>query len=348
MKLTSFLTALIGLWAMFSYGQQKKHYVVRTIAFYNVENLFDTINEPKTFDDDRTPEGKDRWTTERYKDKLAKIARVISEVGAEVTGNSPDIIGLCEIENYEVLYDLTTQTILADKNYGIVHFDSPDERGVDVALLYKKNVFLPTHFKNYPLYLYDDDGSRDYTRDQLLVSGLLDGEEMHFIVNHWPSRVGGEARSRPRREAAALLNKKIITSLREINPKAKILSMGDLNDDPTSSSLKEVLKTEGKKNEVKEDGLYNPMEEMAKKGYGSLAHRDSWNLFDQLFFTATLLHNDGATYGYWKAGIFNKRYLITDSGKYKGYPFRSYDNNNYTGGYSDHFPVYVYLIKEVD
>ena len=323
--------------------------MVRTIAFYNVENLFDTINDPTTFDDGRTPEGKYRWTPERYRDKLSRIARVISEIGAEVSGASPDIIGLCEVENYEVVNDLVNKTRLSAENYGIIHFDSPDERGIDAALLYKKDVFTPTSFKNYPLYLYKDNGHRDYTRDQLLVSGLLDGEEIHFIVNHWPSRSGGEARSRPRREAAAALNKKIIAQIKAINPKAKIISMGDLNDGPSDSSLKKVLETKGKRKNLEESDLYNPMEAMAKKGYGSLAHGDSWNLFDQLFFTAALLedHNPGG-YRYWKAGIFNKRYLMTASGRYKGYPFRSYAGGSYTGGYSDHFPVYLYLIKKFD
>ncbi len=348
MKRTTFLFLLMVLWNTFSYSQDEKKYKVRTIAFYNVENLFDTINNPSTFDDDRTPEGKDGWISEYYNDKLDKIARVISEIGADVTGTSPDIIGLCEIENYDVLHDLVNNTKLSEKNYGIVHFDSPDDRGIDVALLYKRNVFTPTSFKNYPLYIYNSDGRRDYTRDQLLVSGLLDGEEIHFIVNHWPSRRGGESRSRPLREAAAALNKKIIALLRDINPGAKVISMGDLNDDPSSSSLKNILETKGKKAKVKDEDLYNPMEEIAKKGYGSLAHRDNWNLFDQIFFTAALLEEKSLGYRYWKAGIFNKRYLMTASGRYKGYPFRSYANGSYTGGYSDHFPVYIYLIKEVD
>ncbi len=346
MRSIPFLPLVLVLWSVFSYPQAQKHYTVRTIAFYNVENLFDTINDPDTFDDDRTPKGKDHWTSEYYTDKLHKIARVISEIGAAVTGTSPDIVGLCEVENYEVLYDLVHNTKLSDENYGIIHFDSPDERGIDTALLYKKEVFLPMSFKNYPLYLYHKDGRRDYTRDQLLVSGLLDGEELHFIINHWPSRSGGEARSRPGREAAAALNKKIISLIRATNPKAKVISMGDLNDDPSSSSLKKVLKTGGKRHKVKAGALYNPMEALAKRGLGSIAHHDNWHLFDQLFFTETLLKENKAGYRYWKAGIYNKPYLMVSSGRYKGYPFRSYTRGTYTGGYSDHFPVYLYLIKE--
>lgn len=329
-------------------AQEKKTYLVRTVAFYNVENLFDIYNDPKTHDDDRTPDGKDHWTEDIYKDKIKNMAKVIADIGADVTHTAPDIIGLAEIENITVLNDLVNDSQLKKFNYGIVHFDSPDERGIDVALLYKKNVFTPTSFDHIPLHLKDDDGSPDYTRDQLLVTGILDDEEIHFIVNHWPSRSGGEAKSRPKREAAAALNKKIIDSLQDINSKSKIISMGDLNDDPINSSMKEVLKTKGDKDKVRGKNLYNPMEEMLKKGLGSLAYRDGWNLFDQIFFTAELLKKDKRSFRYWQAHIYNKPYLIQRQGQYKGYPFRSYANGNYTGGYSDHFPVYIYLVKEAN
>ncbi|ATA89288.1 endonuclease [Capnocytophaga stomatis] len=325
---------------------QEKKFMVRTIAFYNVENLFDTINDPRKFDDDRTPEGADRWTSKIYNDHVQKIAKVISEIGSDVTKQAPDVVGLCEVENENVIVDLINTDYLKKYNYGIVHYDSPDSRGIDVALIYKKNVFKPVSTSKHPLKIYDADGKRRYTRDQLLVSGMFDGELMHFIVNHWPSRSGGEAVSRPKREAAATLNKKIIDSLLAKNPDAKILSMGDFNDDPTNTSFKKILKTEGKKEKVKSGGLYNPMEEMLKKGIGSLAYQDGWNLFDQIYFTQELLKEDKSTYRYWKAAVFNKSYLANPQGRYKGYPFRSMSNGNYTWGYSDHFPVYLYLIKE--
>lgn len=325
---------------------QEKKFMVRTVAFYNVENLFDTINDPNKFDDDRTPEGADRWTSKVYKDHVQKIAKVISEIGSDVTKQAPDIVGLCEIENQDVIVDLINTDYLKKYNYGIVHYNSPDSRGIDVALIYKKNVFKPTSTSKHELVVYDPDGKRRYTRDQLLVSGTFDGEPMHFFVNHWPSRSGGEAASRPKREAAAALNKKIIDSLLTKDPNAKILSMGDFNDDPTNASFKKVLKTEGKKENVKSGGLYNPMEEMLKKGIGSLAYQDGWNLFDQIYFTQELLKDDKSTYRYWKAAVFNKSYLANQKGRYKGYPFRSMSNGNYTWGYSDHFPVYLYLIKE--
>ncbi len=327
---------------------QKTKYKIRTIAFYNVENLFDTVNDSLTFDDQRTPNGKYKWTKKRYYQKIENISKVLSQIGKELTGASPDIIGLCEIENKQVLVDLVNHPNLKNKNYGIVHHDSPDERGIDVALLYKQKAFIPNTINNHRLLLFDDDGFRNYTRDQLIVEGVLDGENIYFIVNHWPSRSGGEAKSKPNRINAAKLNKKIIDSVQHLNPEAKLISIGDFNDDPANSSFKKVLKTIGKKKNVKDKELYNPFEKMYKKGLGSLAYRDKWNLFDQIFVTKSLISNIKNGYTFWKAGIYNPSYIINSKGKYKGYPFRTYAGGNYSKGYSDHFPVYMFLIKHID
>jgi endonuclease/exonuclease/phosphatase family metal-dependent hydrolase len=346
MKISPYFLGFCLLFSFVTVAQQKQ-YKVNTIAFYNVENLFDYEDDPLIFDDDRTPEGKDHWTKEIYEAKLANMAKVISEIGADVTGTSPALIGVSEVENRRVLEDLLNQEPLVNKDYGIVHFDSPDRRGIDVALLYQKGVFIPTNYKSYELVIFDDEdrSKRIYTRDQLLVSGMLDGEKISVIVNHWPSRSGGEERSRPKRIKAAELNKHIIDSLFNEDPYAKILTMGDLNDDPTSPSVKDVLKTKSEREDLKPMELYNPMEDMYKKGMGTLAYRDAWNLFDQIILSAELTKKDYGSYRFYKAGIFNKNYLATPRGQYKGYPFRSFVNG-YTGGYSDHFPVYVYLIKE--
>lgn len=329
----------------FTLFAQKKSYQIRTIAFYNVENLFDIENDSLTFDDDRTPEGKDNWTLDRYEKKVEHISRVLSEIGNDITNTSPDIIGLCEVENNAVIEDLIAHKNLQDKNYGIVHFDSPDERGIDVALLYKKAAFIPNSYKSHRLLLFNEDGFRDYSRDQLVVGGFLDNEQFYFIVNHWPSRSGGEARSKPNRMAAAELNKRIIDSIVRFDANAKIISMGDLNDDPTSDSLKKVLRTKGKPNTLEPNDLFNPMERLFKKGVGSLAYRDKWNLFDQLFFTANLVSKPKDSYSFWKAAVFTPSYLLDPSGRYKGYPLRTYAGGSYVGGYSDHFPVYMYLVK---
>jgi len=332
---------------LISFSQESNTYKIRTVAFYNVENLFDIENDSLTFDDDRTPEGKDHWTKERFAKKVARISQVLSEIGNEVTATSPDVIGLCEIENRQVIEALVAHPNLRDRGYEIIHYDSPDERGIDVALLYKKSAFIANSFKSHRLLLYKKEGFRDFTRDQLVVGGILDNEQFHFIINHWPSRSGGEARSKPNRLAAAKLNKRIIDSLQKLDIQTKIISMGDFNDDPVDESLKLVLRTKGKIKDLDSLSLFNPMVKLYKKGVGSLAYRDKWNLFDQLYFTSNLVNDKLATFGFWKADVFNPTYLLDPNGKYKGYPLRTYAGGAYIGGYSDHFPVYMYLIKKI-
>ena len=175
---------------------------------------------------------------------------------------------------------------------------------------------------------------------------MLDGEKIHLIVNHWPSRSGGEKRSRSKRIKAAKLNRQIIDSIFSDDPYAKIITMGDLNDDPTNPSVKDHLNAKRKVSNLDIKELYNPMEDLAKQGYGSLAYRDSWNLFDQIIISTELTKKDFSNYRFYKAGIYNETYLVNAHGRYKGYPYRSFASGSYTGGYSDHFPVYIYLIKE--
>ncbi len=345
-----YLLLVLCLFYAFAKAQSDKTYKVHTIAFYNVENLFDTENDPITYDDDRTPTGKDRWTEAIYEDKVKKMAGVIAEIGEEVANNAPAIIGLAEVENLATVQALANDPSLLPKDYGIAHFDSPDRRGIDVALLYQKKLFKPTNISKHELLIYDrnNDDKRVYTRDQLLVSGLLDGDKIHVIVNHWPSRSGGEARSRSKRIAAAELNMELIDSLQSVDPYAKIITMGDLNDDPTSPSVKKTLAAKGDRDKVQDKELFNPMENMYKKGLGTLAYRDGWNLFDQIIITEPLIRKEYDSYRFFKAGIHNKTYLSSPKGRYKGYPYRSFANGGYTGGYSDHFPVYIYLIKEAN
>ena len=345
-----YLLLVLCLFYAFAKAQSDKTYKVHTIAFYNVENLFDTENDPITYDDDRTPTGKDRWTEAIYEDKVKKMAGVIAEIGEEVANNAPAIIGLAEVENLATVQALANDPSLLPKDYGIAHFDSPDRRGIDVALLYQKKLFKPTNISKHELLIYDrnNDDKRVYTRDQLLVSGLLDGDKIHVIVNHWPSRSGDEARSRSKRIAAAELNMELIDSLQSVDPYAKIITMGDLNDDPTSPSVKKTLAAKGDRDKVQDKELFNPMENMYKKGLGTLAYRDGWNLFDQIIITEPLIRKEYDSYRFFKAGIHNKTYLSSPKGRYKGYPYRSFANGGYTGGYSDHFPVYIYLIKEAN
>ncbi|MDV7186375.1 endonuclease/exonuclease/phosphatase family protein [Lutibacter sp. TH_r2] len=329
-----------------TFSQEK--YKIRTVAFYNLENLFDTENDT-LINDEASPimEMKaDRNII--YQKKLENMSKVISEIGVKETNNSPAIIGVVEIENKKVLEDLIATDNLKSKDYSIIHYNSPDLRGIDVALLYQSKYFRPTHHESFELKIFDTDGARVYTRDQLLVSGYLDDELIHIIVNHWPSRRGGEKRSRPSREKAAYLTTQIIEKIKLTDPNPKVLIMGDLNDDPYNSSLKKVLKTKTKKKKVKEGDIYNPYEDMFRRGHNTLVYRDNINLFDQIMFTSPLLttKKDYSSFKMWKANIFNPQYLTNQSGKYKGYPHRSFVGSNWNGGYSDHYPVYIYLIKE--
>ncbi len=330
-------------------GFSQKKYQIRTVAFYNVENLFDTINDPKKYDE-ASPIMEIKGNRKKiYYQKVNNMAKVISLIGKKESKQSPAIVGLVEVENKAVIQDMLNTRYLKSQNYGIVHYDSPDARGIDVALIYKKSVFKPAHHKSYFLELRDEDGKLEYTRDQLLVSGYLDGDYMHFIVNHWPSRRGGEKKSSPKREAAAALNLKIIEDIKEQDPNPKVIIMGDLNDDPTSPSVKKVLKTERKKSKAKKrNRLFNPMENMFKKGLNTLGYRNNINLFDQMILSSPFLvskKNDYKSYRFFKAMIYNPRYLILQKGRYKGYPFRSWSGGKFTKGYSDHYPVYVYLIR---
>jgi uncharacterized membrane protein len=369
MKNSIFFAILFVVTTAISAQTQSKKYVVHTVAFYNFENLFDTINNPNN-DEEWLPKGLQRWTSKKYNQKLENLSRVLMQIGTnDQQKESPTFIGGCEIENRGVLEDLVKQPNIIKSDYGIVHFDSPDKRGIDVALLYQKKHFRPTSFVNIPLLVYrgndvktekkeketeedkaDNDkteiavDTRVYTRDQLLVTGMLDGEEINIIVNHWPSRSGGEKKSSPFREAAGRLNRKIMDSIYKINPNAKIISMGDLNDGSYNKSVKEGVGAKLKKSEVKQFGVYNPFEQMAKDGNASLFYRDAGDIFDQIMVSETLIKNDYSSFQYWKAGIYNKPFMIQTTGQYKGYPLRHQANEV---GFSDHFPVYIYLIKEI-
>ena len=332
-----------------SIAQEKRNFKIHTIAFYNVENLFDTINDVNK-NDEASPIMEIKFNrSEIYNKKVNNMASVIADIGTDLVKKSPSIVGLCEVENRNVIEDLLKDKNLKDKNYEIIHYDSPDERGIDVAMIYNEDVFKITSTKSHELIIYDNKSSkRNYTRDQLVVSGLLEGELIHLIVNHWPSRSGGEERSRAGRMAAAELNKKIIDSLQGKYKDAKIITMGDFNDDPHDDSMKKILNAKKHIKDVKENGIYNPMETiLSDQGIGTNAYRDVWQLFDQILVSKPFLNKNYNSYQFYKAGVFNKSYLINKSGRYKGYPFRSFSWGSFTGGYSDHLPPYIYLIKEI-
>jgi hypothetical protein len=366
MRIKKVIAILFVISSIFEANAQQKKYVVRTVAFYNFENLFDTI-KGTNFDDEWLPKGLQRWTSEKYKQKLENLSTVLMQIGKnDKQQEAPALIGGCEIENRHVLEDLVKHPNIIKYDYGIVHFDSPDKRGIDVALLYQKKHFKPTSFINIPLIIYRGNNNekdketeedkiekdkieiaydnRVYTRDILLVTGFLDGEEINVLVNHWPSRSGGEKKSSPFREAAGRLAKKTMDSIYNKNPNAKIILMGDLNDGSYNKSVKLGIGAKLKKAEVQQFGIFNPFEQMFKDGNSTLFYRDSGDIFDQIMVSETLIKEDFSTYQYWKSGIYNKPFMIQKFGRYAGYPLRHSENEI---GYSDHFPVYIYLVKEV-
>lgn len=322
---------------MFSYfkstGRIKQAY---TIAFYNLENLFDTKDDPTTLDDDFTPKGRKNWNYKRYKNKIRKLGNVIAQLGTNKSFYAPAIVGVVEVENQKVLEDLVASKNLKNHQYGIVHYDSPDERGIDVALLYKKEFFELLHSETFPLYLEDEQGNRDYTRDILLVKGNLNGELIYVLVNHWPSRRSGEDLTEEKRIKAAQLATQITAGIISKNANAKIIIMGDFNDNPSNISVKKHLVN---------NTFYNPMERLINTGNGTLNYKKTWHLFDQIIFSKNFFNNEKEKHSFKYAAVFDRYFLKEWSGKYKGNPFRTYIGKWYQGGFSDHFPVYVYLKK---
>ena len=307
-----------------------------TIAFYNLENLFDTVDDDYHDDDDFLPDSDRKWTQKRYKKKIRKLGYTIAHIGASLTNKPPAIVGLAEVENMNVVEDLIMSKFLVEHNYDFVHFDSPDERGIDVALIYRKEVFEEIHAEAFPIKLYDEHNNRDYTRDILLVNGKLNGEEVHIVVNHWPSRREGVELTEPSRIIASEKVSEIIYAIRKNNPDVKLIIMGDFNDDPKSKSIKRL---------IHEHDLYNPMENLMSYHRGSLNHQLQWNLFDQILFSTNFFEATPNKHRFSKADIFDKEFLKQFKGKYKGSPFRTYVGRRYKGGYSDHFPVYIQLKK---
>ncbi|TVZ52393.1 endonuclease [Dokdonia sp. Hel_I_53] len=312
----------------FAKAQQKQN---TCIAFYNLENLFDTTNNPHNLDDDFTPEGIRNWNTYKYEKKLEKLSSVISKIGRIETNTAPSILGVAEVENKSVLEDLIATDRLKEENFGIVHYDSPDERGIDVALLYKKNDFIVIESKPITLMLEAKEGGRDYTRDILYVKGNLHDSTVHILVNHWPSRRQGANDTAHKRITAAARNREIIDNILAANPDARIIVMGDFNDGPHSESIKTHL--------AKTD-LYNPMLYLGTKYAGSLNHKFEWFIFDQILMTNNFVKMHKNPLLYDKSDIFNDFFITEFEGRFKGNPFRTYAGDRYLGGYSDHFPVY--------
>ncbi len=344
MKKIFLLAVVILMTSCLPYAQDKQ-YQVFGVAFYNLENLFDTINNNGKYDHEFSPSGARQWNGDKYRSKLKNMAYAISQMATKTTPIGPAVIGVSEIENKSVLDDLVKHDLIKKWHLQVVHHDSPDRRGVDVGLLYNPRFFQVLNVTNHTLKIASYPDFR--TRDQMCVTGLLAGEKVSIIVNHWPSRIGGQEQSSYLREAAAALNKEIADSLWKDDPNQGVIIMGDLNDDPMDKSTAKVLGAKKSKEDVGTHDFYNPWWSILDKGIGTLAYRGQWNLFDQIIISGNLIGNDPNKLKLFKAEVLNKEFLKTTEGDRKGYPLRTYSAGVFLNGYSDHFPTEIFLVREM-
>ena len=352
-----FLTLLfvVGWSFSISLTAQTTGQTIRCVAFYNLENLFDTIHDEGKNDYEYLPDGGMKWTSLKYEHKLDRMAYAISQLGTDEDPRGAVCVGVAEVENIGCLNDLCERLKQHHRNYTPILLEGPDRRGVDVGFLYNPDFFKPARVSGYPLKAHYADGGVVKSRLQLVVSGYLlepgssaRPEKVHIIVNHWPSRYGGELSSRPTRDTAAMLTRSICDSIYRREPRAKIIIMGDLNDDPMNHSCADILQARKTRDEVTEQGFFNTMWLKLENGIGSLAYRGSWNLFDQIIISEPLMNEqlNSGKWCYWKSQIFNKDFLTVQEGSEKGTPLRTHKGGVWQDGYADHYPTMIYLIKQ--
>jgi len=311
-------------------------------VFYNVENLFDLVDDSLTADDEFTPEGDKRWTSKRYYDKIDRIARTLSAVGEL---EMPAIIGLCEVENEGVIYDLLEHRYFTSVDFRFLHRDSPDRRGIDVALVYNPQVFTPDTVDWIRIRFPFDPESA--TREILYARGkIFHSDTLHIFINHWPSRWGGVEATKPKRAEVAFRLKSYTDSLLSVYTSPNMIIAGDLNDNPTDASVEDIL---GAGVKCKEEAfcLVNLMlDDFNNPHYGSLKYKADWEVYDQLIVSSPLLKEKGLRVLNGEGHIFHAPFLITEDKRYLGTkPFRTYAGPQYLDGYSDHLPVYLELVK---
>lgn len=356
MKRSFIVAALLLLMSLSASAQKTQQNYV--IGFYNLENLFDIYDDPVKNDSEFLPEGKNKWTQAKYEKKLHNMAKVIRSM-ADNNKRWHTILGISEIENRLIIEDLVSQPEIADANYQIVHYDSPDRRGVDVALLYKPDQFtyldsesIPFDF-NSDIDFSDTDTSYFKTRDILMVHGLIAGEHFAFYVAHLPSRIGGKGGNLRGRGGEIIYNHAMM--MEEKYPGIKIVAMGDMNDNPTDDSMAKYLHGQERLENVTPGEFFSPYVSMLKAGYGSLCYQGVWSIYDLELVNYNLAHapdgglkiqpvtkNHGKEY---YGVVFKRPWMTTQKGQYKGYPFRTFSNGAFVGGYSDHYPTYIVIGK---
>ena len=357
-KITIILSVLLISLAATAQETKVKSYVV---GFYNLENLFDTYDDPAKNDEEFLPDGRNQWTETKYQKKLHNMATVIKSM-AETNGRFHSVLGVSEIENRLVLEDLVSQPEIASANYQIVHYDSPDVRGIDVGLLYRPDQFrlldsesIPFDFNSADIEfsLESEDRVSFKTRDILMAHGLLDGEEFAFYVAHLPSRIGGKGWDLRSRGAEIIYDH--ASKMMAQYPGIKIVVMGDMNDNPTDVSMTQYMHGKEKPEQVGKEDFFSPFWSMLKAGYGSLAYQGTWNIYDIILVNEALVNAPDGGFRIRPLGkkgfygvVYKKPFMITQRGQYKGTPFRTFSNGAFIGGYSDHLPTYIVLEKEVN
>lgn len=373
--LLSFALFLLALTTLSSFTTrseltQQKRYALYGVAFYNLENLFDTLHDAGKNDYEYLPTGTMKWGKMKYEAKLHNMSRVLSELCTDKLPGGAAVIGVSEIENSNVLDDLLKQPSLAKRGYKYVDVPSYDRRGVECAFFYNPRLFQMERYfcvqYNYgpsgkvddPMlgFTIDDKGKVQaidhlqgdttyITRGFLVMEGRLAGEKMFFIVNHWPSRAAGDEV----RQRAGWQVRQLKDALMKSEPGSKVVIMGDMNDDPGNKSMTEQLGCKSELKQVKgDDDMYNPWyNTLYKVGQGTLLYNGKWNLFDQIVVSGNLVGKDRSTLKYYQHAIYMRDYLFQQEGRYKGSPLRTHAGGVWLNGYSDHLPTQIYLVKEV-
>lgn len=350
-------------------GADQKKFKLYGVAFYNLENLFDTVHDAGKNDYEYLPSGTMKWDKMKYEAKLHNMSRVLSELCTDKLPMGAAVIGVSEIENDKVLADLLKQPALAGKGLKYVNVPSYDRRGVECGFLYNPRLFQmeryfcveycygPTDKIDDPLVgFYTDEqgkvqsygklqGDTTYiTRGFLVMEGHLADEKLFFIVNHWPSRAAGDAA----RQRAGWQVARLKDALMKSEPGSKVIIMGDMNDDPKNKSMTHQLGCVNEPKKVKKDNdMYNPWyNTLYKVGQGTLMYNGKWNLFDQIVMSGNLVGEDRSSLKFYQHAIFMRDYLFQQEGRYKGSPLRTHAGGTWLNGFSDHLPTQIYLIKE--
>lgn len=325
---------------------QNRQLVCHSLAFYNLENLFDTIHDAGKNDYDFLPGGSYQWDKQKYEHKLANMSKVLCELATDKLPYGASIIGVSEVENKRVLNDLLKQPCMKERGYKYVHVEGPDKRGIDCALFYNPKAFTVEKYFLQP-YVYEDGDTAHATRGFLTVQGKLAGDDLTVIVCHWPSR-GSEGIYR---DWGGKQVRHLTDSISAANPQMHIVVMGDMNDDPDNTSMSQYLGAKRKESEVGKGEFFNPWWEVLRgKGQGTLSYKGAWNLFDQIVFSKNMI--DGRKGKDYKQltlhsyQIFQRDYLMQQTGKYKGTPKRTSSSGVWIDGYSDHLPTVTYIVKE--